>query len=453
MTIRNRLTLVLSLTFGIVFTIAAVLVYYAFYTASERIIFSELRKTGLLSAMFYLEEDELSAREHNRIRSQFDESILNTDVKVYDTENLLTFGNGQWDGHVTPAVLDRIRDNGQLSFKADDHYYYGIFYPDNQGDFVVVTATSNDFFASQSNQLLLMMVVALIFGLLVIFMLSFWLSRKAYQPITDVIHQINGLDADTLDQSLTLPETRDELYELIRTFNGLLQRLSETFVIQKNFINYVSHEFKTPMAAIAGNLEVFAQKDRTPEEYRGVADKVVGHVGHMEQLLDNLMLLAGLRRAHLGTAAYRADELLWTVLDGIYREWPEARHLINLTLDVDDARMLSVRGSSGQMEIVLFNLIENAVKYADGKPIGITLSRSPAGALALTIRDHGKGIPSEELPSVHQPFFRGSNVGDTRGSGIGLSLAVLLCKQQGVSFSIQSDIGQGTQINLAWPTA
>src|SRR5690606_7511668 len=98
------------------------------------------------------------------------------------------------------------------------------------------------------------------------------------------IHQVNGLDADTLDQLLTLPETKDELYELIRTFNGLLQRLSETFVIQKNFINYVSHEFKTPLAAIAGNLEVFAQKDRTPEEYHGVADKVVSHVDHMEQL-------------------------------------------------------------------------------------------------------------------------------------------------------------------------
>src|SRR5690606_12988145 len=103
----------------------------------------------------------------------------------------------------------------------------------------------------------------------------------------------------------------------------------------------------------------------------------VSRVDHMEQLLENLMLLAGLRRAHPETKTYRADELLWTVLDGIYAQWPEARHLINLTLTVDDVGVLSVRGNSGQMEIVLFNLMENAVKYADGKPIDITLGQSP----------------------------------------------------------------------------
>src|SRR5690606_20412962 len=130
--------------------------------------------------------------------------------------------------------------------KTTGYYYYGMYYPDNQGDFVVVVAASNAFFASQRNQLLLMMAIALGIGLIIIFLLSYGLSRIAYRPISSVIQQVNELKVDNLERALTLPKAKDELYELINTFNELLRRLSESFVIQKNFINYVSHEFKTP---------------------------------------------------------------------------------------------------------------------------------------------------------------------------------------------------------------
>ena len=451
MTIRNRLTLVLSITFGVVFTLAAILVYVVFYRMSERLIFSELQKTSALSAMVYLEEDELSTREHGRVRREFAETMGNTDVKIYDVNNRLRYGNGQLDGQLTPDALDQIRDNHRLNLKVGDYYYYGIFYSDNQGDFVVVVSTSNDFFASQSNQLLLIMVIALALGLLIILLLSFWLSRRAYLPVAQVIQRVNALDADTLNQSLPLPDTRDELYELLRTFNGLMQRLSETFVIQKNFINYVSHEFKTPLAAISGNLEVFAQKDRTPEEYRSVANTLLGHVAYIEQLLNNLMLLAGLRKSSQDKSAYRVDELLWPVLDRIYDRWPIARQLINLKFDIPQSEALLIYGNRGQLEIALFNLIENAVKYAQDKPVDISLAKSPSGSVMLTVLDRGRGIPADELSLVHQPFYRGSNVGETKGSGIGLSLAVLICKQLGISFSIQSEEGHGTRVDLTWP--
>src|SRR5690606_18947013 len=110
MTLRNRLTLISSLTFGVVFAFAGFVVYYTFQVTSERIIFSELQKTGLLSAMFYLDEDELSTREHNRIRADFEAEMQQTDVKVYDGENQLRYGNGQSTVQVTTATLQRARE-------------------------------------------------------------------------------------------------------------------------------------------------------------------------------------------------------------------------------------------------------------------------------------------------------------------------------------------------------
>lgn len=443
MTIRSRLTLISSLTFGVVFALVAFVVYYTFVITSERIIFSDLQKTGLLSAMFYLEEDELSTREHNRIRVDFEVEMQQTDVKVYDRSGRLRYGNGQLREAATPAMLQRIREEGRVRFKTAGYYYYGLHYPDNQGDFVVVVAADHSFFAAQRNQLLLTMGVALAIGLLLIFLLSYVLSRIAYRPISSVIHQVNQLQADNLERALTLPRTKDELHELIGTFNGLLLRLSENFVIQKNFINYVSHEFKTPLASITGNLEVFGQRDRTPAEYKKVSETVLAEVSQLEHILNNLMILAGLRTNPQGSATYRIDELLWDVLDRIFERWPEAKPLLGLDISVANADRLVVKGYRNQLQMAVYNVIDNAVKYAHGKPVAIALAESD-GALRLTVRDQGPGIPAVELELVHQPFYRGSNVGDTKGSGIGLSLAVLICKQNGVGFSLASD-ARGTR--------
>jgi len=448
MTIRNRLTLISSLTFGVVFALAAFVVYYTFVVTSERIIFSDLQKTGLLSAMFYLEEDELSTREHNRIRADFEAEMQQTDVKVYDHSGRLRYGNGQFREAVTPTMLQRIRQEGRVRFKTAGYYYYGLHYPDNQGDFVVVVAADHSFFAAQRNLLLITMGIALAIGLLLIFLLSYVLSRIAYRPISSVIHQVNQLQAHNLERALTLPRTKDELHELIHTFNGLLLRLSENFVIQKNFINYVSHEFKTPLASITGNLEVFAQRNRSPEEYKKVSETALAEVSQLEHILNNLMILAGLRTNPQGSANYRIDELLWDVMDRIFERWPEAKSLVDLDVSVTDADHLVVRGYGNQLQMAVYNVIDNAVKYARGKPVVITLAESD-GTLQLTVRDQGPGISPAELELVHQPFYRGSNVGDTKGSGIGLSLAVLICKQNGVAFSLASD-ACGTQATFAF---
>lgn len=449
MTIRNRLTLISSLTFGVVFALAGFAVYYTFQVTSERIIFRELQQTGLLSAMFYLDEDELSTREHNRIRADFEVEMQQTDVKVYDGENKLRFGNGQSKVQVTAATLQRTREAGRLQFRTGENYFYTLHYPDNQGDFVVVLASSNAFFVSQRTQLLAMMGIALGAGLIIIFLLSRWLSRIAYRPISSVIQQVTRLQADNLETALTLPHAKDELHDLISTFNGLLSRLADTFVIQKNFINYVSHEFKTPLAAITGNLEVFGQKDRTPDEYHQVSQTVLVQVAQLERILSNLMMLAGLRADPLRNATYRVDDMLWEVLDRIFERWPTAKQLITVTISVSEPETLITTGNGNQLQLAVFNLIDNAVKYADGGTVSITLGQYEQ-SLQLTIKDNGRGIAADELASVHQPFYRGSNIGDTKGSGIGLSLAVLICKQNGVSFSLTSEATRGTTAVLGF---
>jgi len=448
MKIRNRLTLISSATFGFVFIIASVLIYISFYNSSEKVVFKELQKTCLLSAIYYLEKDELPNYEHSAIKEQFDENIQNDIVRVYDEYNRIAFGNKQIDRNINAKNLEFIRKNKKLSFKSNNHFYYGIFYNDNQGDFVVFVKTTSEVFNSQTNRLLVIMIIVLFGGLFLIFLLSRLLSNIAYKPITKVIDQVNSMELNSLDKPISSSNTNDEVQDLIATFNNLLSRLSDTFAIQKNFINYVSHEFKTPLASISGNLEVFAQKERTSEEYQKVTSEALENVYHIEEILNNLMMLSGLKTIHSENETFRIDETVWNINDKIFEVYDNQE--IKIDLEVTNEKLLSVKGSEMQIQLALYNLIENAVKYSNKNPIRISLSEI-SNQLQITIQDYGKGIQKEDLNLVQQTFYRGKNVGDIKGSGIGLSLATIIFKQNNIQFSITSEENSGTQITLLFP--
>ena len=448
MKIRNRLTLISSLTFGFVFIIASVLIYFAFYNSSEKVVFKELQKTCLLSAIYYLEKDELPHYEHSAIKEQFEENIQNDIVRVYDLNNVIVYGEKEADRNINPTNLNFIRKNKKLSFKSNNHFYYGIFYNDNQGDFVVFVKTKSEVFKSQTNRLLVIMIVVLFGGLFLIFLLSRLLSNIAYRPITNVINQVNSMELSSLDDPILSSNTNDEVQELIATFNNLLSRLSDTFAIQKNFINYVSHEFKTPLASISGNLEVFAQKDRTPEEYQKVTSEALENVYHIEEILNNLMMLSGLKTIHQENETFRIDETVWDINDQIFET--HEKQEIGIDLDVKNEELLSVKGNEVQIRLALYNLIENAVKYSEGNPIKISLSEVN-NQLEIIIEDYGKGILKEDLNYIQQTFYRGKNVGNIKGSGIGLSLATIIFKQNNIQFTIHSEENSGTRITLLFP--
>ena len=109
--LRKKLIVNSTLIFGLVYTVSALLIYMVYYRNSEQIIFNELESTSLLTAYFYLEEDELSRKEHNKIKEQFMGKIQNSKVKLYNERNEFSFGD-QYTGFeqfLTADILDRTR--------------------------------------------------------------------------------------------------------------------------------------------------------------------------------------------------------------------------------------------------------------------------------------------------------------------------------------------------------
>ncbi|MBO9586302.1 MAG: HAMP domain-containing histidine kinase [Flavobacterium sp.] len=449
MKIRNRFTLISSLTFSVVFVIASLITYFSFYSYSEKIVYNELQKTCLLTGIFYLEKDELPENQHLIIGQQFRENSLEIVTRVYNKENQIVYGDKTSDNNINASKLDYIRKNRKLSFKSKHHFYFGSYYHDNQGDFVVFVKKNDTDFKTMTDRLLIIMILVLISGLVSIYLVSRVLSNLAYSPIKNIINQVNEIQASSLDKQIVSPNTKDDVQELIETYNNLLKRLSDTFIIQKNFINYVSHEFKTPLTAISGNLEVFAQKDRTSAEYKEMSQKVLENVYQIEDTMNTLMMLSGLRENMELNEIFRVDELVWDINDQLSASY-HLKGQIQIALEVGNDKLLSIQGNSNEIKIALFNIIENAVKYSDGNPIKISLLEQNE-QLKIVVEDQGKGISEDDLQFIKQTFYRGKNVSDIKGSGIGLTLANVIFKQNNIEFTITSKKGVGTTVTLVFP--
>ncbi|WP_343706684.1 HAMP domain-containing sensor histidine kinase [Flavobacterium sp.] len=450
MKIRSRFTIISSFTFSVVFVIASVITYYSFYSYSEKIVYNELQKTCLLTGIFYLEKDELPENQHVLIGQQFRENSQEIVTRVYNNKNQIVYGDKTIDENINASRLDYIRKNRKLSFKSRHHFYFGNYYHDNQGDFVVFVKKNDTEFKTMTDRLLIIMIMVLIIGLITIYIVSRVLSNLAYSPIKNIVDQVNEIQASSLDRHIITPNSKDDIQELVETYNNLFKRLSDTFIIQKNFINYVSHEFKTPLTAISGNLEVFAQKDRSSAEYKEMTEKVLENVYQIEETMNTLMMLSGLRNNTEINEIFRVDELVWDINDQLPDIYELKSSPIQIVLEVANDKLLSIKGNSNEIKIALYNIIENAVKYSNGNPIKISLLEQQ-NQLKIVVEDRGTGISEEDLKFIRQTFFRGKNVKDIKGSGVGLSLANIIFKQNNIDFTITSKKDEGTTVTLLFP--
>lgn len=448
MNVRKRLTLLSFAVFALIFGLAAVIIYFTFYKSTEQSVQKALQKTCLISAIFYLEKDEQSAIQHKEVKRQFDLLIQSNMVAIYDVHDDVQFGDLHNDTNITESRLRQLKKNHHIYFQSNHHFYYGIYYPDNQGDFYVFVKEKNDEFVGTMNRLLFILFIVLVLGWLGIFVLSKFLSVMAYRPIKQIVQELKNKENDTLTTPLTPLNSKDELEELVLTYNVLLQRISDTFAIQRNFINYVSHEFRTPLAAISGTLEVYAQKERTPEEYQQATKIALKNVASLSSLLDQMLLLSETTEAEKPQQRFRIDEVIWEV---ITRVQSERGTPISTEVDVPSSEQLWVLGNEALLHIALQKLVENAVKYSNNKEVILRLFVLN-NQLHLVVKDQGIGILPEDLPFVTQTFYRGKNTQQHKGSGVGLSLAAIIFKQHQIAITIHSIPLKGTEVALVFPS-
>lgn len=439
MKLRDRLSIYSVLIFSVLILIVSGIIYFTFYSIMKEREIKSLESKSLLAAVFYLEQDELTSSEHDNIKSQLFKTISRKNIIVYNVNNDRVHGEMVYDNHISPAFLSQVKLDKQASFKTDLFFYNGIFYHDNQGDFIVVARESLEDFKEQMNSLLYILIIVSVIGVVIIFIFSRYLGYIAYYPLNQFIDQIKNRNGINFNVPIKLEDSYTEIKELSKTYNQFINQVDQTFQVQKNFIDYVSHELRTPITALMGTLEVTNQKERSVQEYEQTIDKLKQYTNDLQETIDQMMLLSG-AKTNFEFQWIRIDEVIWEIIENqiVYYQAN-----IKVSIDVKDDKLLIIKGNESLLNLAINNLIVNAIKYSDNQQVDIQFS-SDNQQLVLKIIDTGIGIKEDEMEHIRQNFYRGKNTENYQGKGIGLSIADIIFKLHNIDLTIEHNIPKGT---------
>jgi heavy metal sensor kinase len=288
---------------------------------------------------------------------------------------------------------------------------------------------------------------------LVALVLGRTISRRALRPVNHMALAARDMDADDLGQRLPSSPTGDEVEELAVSFNGLLDRLQESFERQQRFTGDASHQLRNPLAAVLGQLEVALRRQRSPEEYERVLTTVHGQALHLRRIVEALLFLA---RADAESRLSRTECIdLAAWLGEHLQHWSSQPRAADLHLEISCEQPLRVLAQEPLLCQLVDILIENAVKYSEpGSPITVRLGNAESTA-CLAVEDRGSGIAAEDLPHVFEPFYRAPEARrqGIEGLGLGLAIAKRIAVALDGRISVTSQSGHGSCFTVQLPLA
>ena len=260
-----------------------------------------------------------------------------------------------------------------------------------------------------------------------------WLVRRALQPVTTMAAAAGSLQAAGLSR-LPVSRTGDELEELGEAFNALLDRLNREFARERRFSAEVSHQLRTPVTAMLGQVDVALRRERSPEAYRETLHEVRTQAARLREIVESLLSLA---RSESIAASSMRPIVLDKWLTAQREDWSDHDRAADLRLETSTDDTLVVETDPDLLAQVLGILIDNALKYGPPDTPVVLRSTAEADSVTVDVIDAGPGPSEEEAAAVFRPFHRGAKAIDsgTPGVGLGLALAQRIAERLGAKLT------------------
>lgn len=318
----------------------------------------------------------------------------------------------------------------------------------------VSVVTAYDLTGRQANEnLLFILISGNVILLVIVAFAGFWFARRALRPFDGLIEQMNPAAVNDFSFRLKNESREDEAAYLASSFNELLGRLQTFAMSQEHFVSYASHEIRTPLTVVKGVLETSLAYDHNLAETRKSMEQALVRLEGAIELANSLLHLAEVEG--LQAARFQEDiNIVDTVLDTITyfgEKHPEQQIALQLTDSfTENTSAIRILGNSTLLRTVLGNILENASKYSQRKPVELVVDFNP-GQIYIRVIDQGIGIPEMQLNDVFLPMMRAENVGSLPGFGLGLTIAKKIIDMHQGNLTVSSIEDQGTTVVVGIP--
>lgn len=303
------------------------------------------------------------------------------------------------------------------------------------------------------DQLLLILLIAVPAALLIASAGGLFLANQALRPVDAITRIARRIGSGDLSQRIRIKRVNDELGRLASTFNEMIAKLEKSFHQVKRFTADASHELKTPLTILRGEVEVGLKKKRGLKEYQRILASNLEEINRMSRIVEDLLTLS---RADMGELIMEREEI---ELSALAREvWEDLQLLAKkkrIQLKFMDNGFTRVEGDSLFLRQLILNITENGLKYtrAGGEVAVRVKGDRDQGVVRLLVADTGVGIPQKDLKRIFDRFYRvdGARSRETGGTGLGLSICQWIAQAHEGRIAVESKVGKGSTFTVTLP--
>ena len=434
--LRLRLTLAFAVSMAIVLAALGAFLHFRLSSELLRSVDLELRsRAGVITSA--LGEPAPVPIDSGRTVIDPDEAfaqILNRDGRVLDASRAVR------GAPILPASM--LRDIGSRTFLTRQVPGIGdkarlLAVPTNtDGERVVVVVGANlGDRAEALARLQLLLVAGIPVALLLASVTGWFVAGAALRPVEQIRGEAAAISRSGPDRRLTVPETGDELARLAETLNAMLGRQQAALERERRFVDEASHELRTPLAILKAELDLAMSRPRDRAELAETVRAAGAETDRLVALSEQLLVLARSRSGHL--PLHRESVSLREFLDRSAEPF-RSRAAVEVRAPDEPARVDQLR-----LRQALDNLLDNAVRHADGAPVTVAAERDGA-AVRISVVDSGPGFPPAFVDRAFEPFA------DHRGDGTGLGLAIVSAAAlaHGGHAEARNEPGGGARVTL-----
>ena len=250
-----------------------------------------------------------------------------------------------------------------------------------------------------------------------------FLIYKSFSPIENILFELKQINANDLSARLKTTKNEDEINQLINEVNNLLSRLESSFERISQFSSDASHELKTPLTIIRGEIEVTLRKERTTDEYKNALNNSLNELTLIEQTINDLLFLAKNEKDLMVDKQenFYFDELIDESINEI-KSFAKL-HQVEINFVLEDS--IEFKGFPNLLKIALKNALKNAIQFSHKNSQVIVKSYINDGIFNISIQDFGIGIPLNEQEKIFEKFYRTDKSRNKNSGGTGLGMSIL----------------------------
>jgi len=454
MSIKYKIVLLFVALVTLIVTIGGAAVYFFSAREQQATFRTRLKNRAIITARVYagLHDDNYSVL--HRMNSVTVASLYNKSITIkgYDKSHDFVYADLPGDTLLlNPAIIAKTTIGQEYYFTHGKKKAIAMRHEDVSNNFVIAIAALDLDGKESLKQLQKILLLALALAAALSWLAGLIFARNIIRPIKRITGEVNLISSNDLSQRIKINEASDELTQLAATFNHLLDRLEDSFTIQRRFISNASHELSTPLTSISSQVEVAMQKNRSPEEYREVMQSVHEDIQELQQLTRSLLDIAKTgSQGSLDLLEVRLDEVLFKVIGDVKKHNHDYKATLNFEVFPDDEQLICIFGNANLLYIAFKNIIENGCKYADNHQSTVEVAVDKT-LVNVKVTNKGDVIAEADIHHIFQPFFRTGTAQQKPGFGLGLTLTKRILSLHKGTITVSSHPDTGTIFTICLP--